>query len=248
MSVEGIKPKKIASFENICPEGQIVLDFTIDGKYLIASSTDQRVRFLELSTGDLVISAPIEGMATSLCFYENMDFESDMAKQDKLGQEYSYLALGMVHYTSIYRFNYRYKTLTFLKMIYERPKRLLKLNQPDMRITDLKFWKRYRLNSDCGDAYDRSYFIHEPDVYLSICVHKCIKILTIPQKREAIKKARGPRKDLAITEMVIGGKINVATVDKQEHTVYSETTSGGQNKEDGNYANDEMEEQSSTSN
>ena len=48
-----------------------------------------------------------------------MECEGELDKFDKLGIDYTYLALAMVSSTSIYKFNYRFKTLTFLQSIVE---------------------------------------------------------------------------------------------------------------------------------
>lgn len=154
-------------------------------------------------------------MATSICLFENLESEQEISSTDRLGADYTYVALGMMNTTAVYKYDYRYKALSYLTTIVGHSSYVAGtiLSNPDQRITDLKFWKRMR-------SY-KEYQFQYPTVYLSIAVNKKLYILNIPSKRKNNVRDNSQR-ILQITEIVIGGSISIATTNREDKTVLSQ--------------------------
>lgn len=101
-----------------------ILDFAVTNRYLATTSTDFKLRIYDHSTGRLEYTGYIEGsqnsysgLATSICLFENLESEIDISSTDRLGTDYTYLALGMMNTTIVYKYDFRYKTLSHLATI-----------------------------------------------------------------------------------------------------------------------------------
>jgi len=97
-----------------------------------------------------------------------------------------------------------------------------------MRITDLKFWKRYCNTQIYPDKKSAGY--KDPPAYLSIATYKKVKIQPVPGRHNP-ETVDSNNKDLAIMEMVIGGRSNIATIDKADQTVYSHNPENQDNQD-----------------
>ncbi len=97
------------------------MDFAVTLKYLVTCSSDCRLKFYDISSRKLEGSFPIEGLATCLCVFENMEKESEIPLElnDKLGTEFTYVALSIINITVVYKYNFKFKSLIHLKTIVE---------------------------------------------------------------------------------------------------------------------------------
>lgn len=104
--------------------GHCILDFAVTDCYLAVTSTDFKLRIYNYTTNKLDYSGYIEGslmsytgIATSICLFENLENEFELSMSDKLGVDYTYLSLGMMNTTSIYKYDFRFKVLSHLTTI-----------------------------------------------------------------------------------------------------------------------------------
>jgi len=77
------------------------------------------VKIFDIDMRAIELSVPTEGMATAITLFENMETETELDRFDRLGIDYTYLAMGMVSSTAVYKYSYRFKCLTFLLTITE---------------------------------------------------------------------------------------------------------------------------------
>ena len=79
------------------------------------------MRVYDLLTKRLDFSSYIEGLATSICMFENLEPKSEISSTDRLGSDFTYIALGMVNSTVVYKYDYRYKAMAHLATIPGHP-------------------------------------------------------------------------------------------------------------------------------
>lgn len=201
--------KLVGNMEKIIPAHHCILDFAITDRYLATASTDFKIRIYDLITKKLDFSGYIEGLATSICLFENLEPKLEISSTDRLGTDFTYIALGMVNSTVVYKYDFRYKAMSHLATIPGHPSHV-----GDQRITDLKFWKRRRSFKE--------YQFHYPTVYLAIAVNKKLSIRNIPSRRK--NNVTDHNKPIVpIMEIVIGGHNSIAIINSLDKTVLSQT-------------------------
>jgi len=112
--------------------------------FLFTSATDSRLRIFSLESEALVAETYLETIATSLAVFEPKNDEDHIQLNTyfQVGTNFTFLVLGMVNTLVVYKFNMRFFNLTHTVSFFERREYVGgKLELPDLRITDVKFWK-----------------------------------------------------------------------------------------------------------
>lgn len=88
------------------------MDFAVFSDYLVTCATDFRVKIFKFQVSEPVCSTLVEGLPIALCVYESAIVRNDI-QLDRLGKDFTYLAVGMLTSTIVFVFDLRYHKMVY---------------------------------------------------------------------------------------------------------------------------------------